>query len=186
MRVALRTLVLISLALSLSSRAAEAALVTVTLPEFSGPAALDGTYAVGSFAFSLPPDEQIIAAIISGTFGNSLSPSSSGVNVFLDGIQVASCVPNTACTQTPGPDSWSFAFDPSSLGIFSDGFAALSAIQTGGVHVRLGSLTLQLTTEPLPSQVPEPTTLVLTTLGAGLATWASLRTERRRRRSLEN
>jgi hypothetical protein len=183
MRVALRTLVLMSLALSLSAPTAHAGLVTVTLPEFSGPAALSGTYAVGSFAFSLPPGEQIIAAMISGTFGNSLSPSSSGVNVFLDGIQVASCVPNTACTQTPGPDSWSFVFDPSLFGIFSDGLAALSAIQTGGVHVRLGSLTLQLTTDALPSQVPEPATLLLTSLGAGLAAWRSARRKRRARPS---
>jgi hypothetical protein len=69
-----------------------------TLPEFNGPEFVDpGPYlpptVVGNFMI-LPGDTAIT---ISGTFGNSLTGSTAGVDLYLGSILVAQCVQFTPC-----------------------------------------------------------------------------------------
>jgi hypothetical protein len=148
--------------------AAHSATITIAIPEFSGPLPI-GTFPrpaidAGQFVFAVPVDD-IVSATVSGTFGNSQSPSSSGVDVFFDGVMIAQCVPSTPCTQTPGPDAWSYAFnDPQIDLLLSDGLGLLTAVQTGPVFIRLGSLKLTLETPSRPVPEPMPAALLATGL----------------------
>ena len=175
----LRLCVLIALGFTLTVRSVGAATITDTLPEFSG----DATFTVGTFNFAIPTGEVIVGASISGTFGNSLSPTSAPISVLLDGIQVTSCLVDTPCTDIAGPHPWSYAFAPAELAIFSDGAATLGGVQQGCCVVRLGVTTLTLTTREDSTSVPEPSSLLLLgTAAVGLA--ASQRRRGRTRSSV--
>ena len=80
MKLLARTLVgvWVTLGAMASTTTAEAAVIVLTLPEFDGPfadAPPFGTFTVGTFSFSIPSGEEVIAAAIDGTFGNSQSTS---------------------------------------------------------------------------------------------------------------
>jgi hypothetical protein len=150
---------------------ARADVIVVTLPEFNGPLVADGfprpSLTVDTFTFTIPAGQQILSATIGGTFGNTQSPSSAGVDLQLDGLLVGQCVSENACTFGNGPTPWSFTFSPANLSILSDGAAVFTATQTSGVIIRLGVTTLTITTGAATAPVPEPTTMLL--LGTGLA-----------------
>jgi hypothetical protein len=144
--------------------------VQVTLSEFSGAFITSGfpasSVAVGTFVYSLPVGEQIVSASFSSTFGNSVVPSSAGVNVYVGGILVGTCLENDPCdttltTITP----FNYAFQPSDFATLSSGSLDVTAIQTGGNYIRLGAETLNITTAALDG-VPEPATFGLFGLGA--------------------
>lgn len=160
-----------------SATMARADVFTLTLPEFNtpfvpppGPPPVT-PFAVGTFNF--PAGQQITAASLTGTFGNSVSSSSAATDLFLDGLLVAQCLAGAACTN-PGPTPFSFAFSAANLALLTDGAATLTAVQTSFGAIRLGQLSLRVET------IPEPATVVL--LGTGLAA-AAAGLRRRRRRS---
>jgi hypothetical protein len=164
-------LALLALEAVLSSSRAQAAIITSTLPEFSGELFDESTpfplpsVTVGTFSYIIPSGEQIVSASISGTFGNSDVPNSSGLNLLLDGLQVAQCVRFADCYSNQMPEQFNFTFSPVDLSLLKDGSALVTAIQTSESIIRLGSTTLTLKT------VPEPLTILgsLTAGGFGVA-----------------
>ena len=130
-----------------------AAVITVSLPEFDGtPYGVGDPYplpavTVGTFTYSLPAGESIVAATLSSTFGNSGSATTAGVDYYLDGLLVAQCVPYAACWNGPGPNPWTFTFLPSQFALLVDGSAVMTAVQTNEYVIRTGGSTLQITTE---------------------------------------
>jgi len=159
--------------LALTGRPARAQIVQ-TLPDYNGPFIGPAgpfpqpTLTVGTFAYSLPVGQAIVAATVAGAWGSPVQAfSTAGVDVFLDAILVARCVPLAAdCWQLGDPfRPWSFAFTPPQLAVLADGSATLTVVQTNNDVVRLSGLTLTIFTGPTAT-VPEPTTLLL--VGAGL------------------
>jgi hypothetical protein len=136
-----------------------------TLPEFNGPQFIDpGPYlpssVVGTFMI-LPGDTAIT---ISGTFGNSLTGSTSGVDLYLGSILVAQCVQFTACynnlTKTPTP--WSTTLSPAQMASLGTGMVDFTVVETSQFYVRLGETTLTQIT----ATAPEPSSLLLLGTGA--------------------
>ncbi|MBW4684810.1 MAG: PEP-CTERM sorting domain-containing protein [Komarekiella atlantica HA4396-MV6] len=153
-------LVLLAFEAVLSSDRAQAAIITSTLPEFSGelfdesaPFPLPSV-TVGTFLYKIPSGEQIVSASISGTFGNSVVPNSSGLNLLVDGLQVAQCIRFADCYYNQRPEQFNFTFSTGDLSFLKDGSALVTAIQTSESIIRLGSTTLILET------VPEPLTIL--------------------------
>jgi hypothetical protein len=136
-----------------------------TLPEFNGPQFPDpGPYlpstVVGSFMI-LPGDTAIT---ISGTFGNSLTGSTSGVDLYLGSLLVAQCVQFTACynnlTKTPTP--WSMTLSPAQMALLGTGMVDFTVVETSQFYVRLGETTLTQIT----ATAPEPSSLLMLSTGA--------------------
>ncbi|MEM7222982.1 MAG: PEP-CTERM sorting domain-containing protein [Pseudomonadota bacterium] len=134
---------------------ARGALIVHSLPEFSG----NNGGEIGSFTFTIPDDENMVLARLEGTFGNSISQSTSGVDLFLDGQPIASCIAFASCYFGGAPEPWTFDFQPGDLAWLSDGAAVLSFTETSGGVVRLGPTTL--TIETVQEVVPEPSALAL-------------------------
>ncbi len=176
------TLVFVAIACG-SATTARADVFTFTLPNFNGSFVPPGlplpapAQTVGTFNIVIPAGQPIIAASLTGTFGNAVNSSSAASNLFLDGILVAQCAPGAACTGgggAAGPTPFSFAFTAANLALLADGAAVLTAVQTGPGAIRLGQLALRVET------IPEPATVVL--LGTGIAAvGASLRRRRSER-----
>ncbi len=147
----------VSCLLGLSALNAEGATITSTLPEFSGTFHVPSeTYplppvTVGTFTYSISPGQQIVYASISGTFGNSIIPNSSLVNVLADGRQVAQCSDKTApCWTAQTPTPWSSTI--SNLSLLKDGSLVLTAVQNSEYVIRLGPTVLTIVTaEPVPT-----------------------------------
>jgi hypothetical protein len=138
--------------------AAEASIV-VTLPELTGVLNDTGPFplapvTVGTFTYTIPTGEIVSSATISGTFGNSVFPNSSGVDVRAGSVLVASCPQFPAilvpCNNGGIPTPWSFAFPSSNLSFLNSGSVALTATQTSPHIIQLGSTGLELTTAPTP------------------------------------
>lgn len=162
MTMLIRKVGLTALALSLAFGATPAtAQTSETLGEYSGAYYTSGfpiaPVTVGTFSSSLW-SLGVAGATISGTFGNSAFSNSAGTDLFLDGILIAQCVQFATCYSTAGPHAWSYTFGAGDLGIFADGFAILTAVQTSEYTIRLGQTTL--------ATVPEPATVLL--LAGGL------------------
>jgi PEP-CTERM motif len=107
---------------------------------------------------------------ISGTFGNSTVPSSSGVDLYLgtisdpDLILVAQCIEFAACwTSTSTPTAWSDILTLAQIESLGTGTVDFTAVETSEYTIRLGVTTLDQVTS---AAVPEPATWVL--LGSGL------------------
>jgi hypothetical protein len=128
--------------------------ITRVLPEFNGqlfdtsdsyprPAAVVGTF---DFASELNSGG-VKSATVSGTFGNSAVPNTSGVNLYLDGALIAQAIPFTLPYFSSSPVPWSYTLSDSELALLQDGKAQLTAVQTSQFVIRLGQTRLSIETE---------------------------------------
>lgn len=147
------------------SGVANAATITLTLPEYSSPQHAVGTYydpyLVGTFNFDLT-GQYIVSAEISGQWGNNFSPTTAHNLLFVDYLQIADTHDYTPDPYYNGPTPWSYTF--SDFSVLNDGIAEFWTVQTSEYFVRLGETTLNIETA---SSVPEPSAILL--LGFGLA-----------------
>lgn len=179
-----RALGSVAVATLLFTSSVQAATLTFTLDEFNGGANDVGPFptaaqTVGTFEFHLPPGLSIIAASLSGTFGNSISSSSAGADVFADGSLVAQCIRFALCYRG-GPGFWEttpWTFDFSDFSSLSDGSLVLTVMQTSEIFIRLGETTLRIETGP-PSAVPLPGALPLFGSVLALGGWVASRKKR--------
>lgn len=133
---------------------ASPAFYTWTLPEFSSAGySPDGPFprppvTVGTFSFSIPAGEEIVVATISGRFGNSLSSTSAGADLYLNGWPVAQCIRFGPCYSQGA--SWSYTFRWLAWPLLRHGSAVLTVVQTSEFFVRLAPTTLTIVTRPSP------------------------------------
>lgn len=173
---------------SLIVGAAGAATIVVTFPELQNPPVLSvaGPFpqlplTIGTVNFTIPPNERVASATISGFWGSVDVPASTaGVDLVLDGIVVAQCVkPAADCwVDSSSQRPWSYTFSKQDLPTLADGTATLTAVQTSEISVRLGASTLVIETEPA-DRIPTLSALPLLALAAGLALAGGLAARRR-------
>ena len=110
---------------------------------------------------------------LTGFFGSANTPnlsSSSGENLYLGNILVASCVQYTYCyenvsgIQTP----WSYDLTPAEIASLGTGIVDFTVVQTSQYLVQVGETTLDQST----AVTPEPGSLML--LGTGLLGFAGV------------
>ena len=146
--------------------------ITTTLPEFSGTLQNvtfpQPSIVIGSFNYSIPAGQNIVAALYTSTFGNSIVSNSAGVDVSVAGILVGSCPALAACDVANSVTPFSFNFQPSDFSKLASGSLIVSAVQNSASIIRLGSETLTITTA-----TPEPGSIAL--LGLGLLTIGMMR-----------
>lgn len=136
-----------------------------TLSAFNGdalyfdPGPYQPSVVVGTFNI-LPGDTSIT---ISGMFGNTVSPASAGVNLYLGTVLVAQCVENGVCYNSGAP--WSDTLTASQIASLGTGTVDFTAVQTSQFTTRLGVTTLDQGTSST-AITPEPSSLSL--LGTGL------------------
>ena len=117
--------------------------LTPTVPPLNGFPPQSGT-----FNFSIPPGDIITAATIDGVF----DVNSADIDVFVDGIAVASCAgqcPFGALAVTPVP--FSYAYSQAELATLSDGVANLTV---NGVGASLDFVDMQTTTLTITTVTP--------------------------------
>ena len=146
--------------------------ITATLPEFNGTFQNANfpqpTVVVGSFSYTIPIGQRIVAAVFSSTFGNSTVTNTAGVDVSAGGIMVGSCAALAPCDTAATVTPFSFTFLPSSFSTLASGSLVVTATQTSGNIIRLGTETLSITTA-----TPEPGSVAL--LGLGLISLGVIR-----------
>jgi hypothetical protein len=157
--------------LVLCSLAARANLIVLTLPEYSSPDSRDLiltpppfslTYTVGQFNFDLG-GQSIVAASLSGVYGNSQADTTANNILRIDGVVVSDTRDYSPSPSGTSYVPWSYTFmDFSAL---EDGTATLTTEQIDHSFVRLSPTTLTIET------VPEPGTITLCI--SGLALFAS-------------
>lgn len=115
----------------------------------------DSAVPVGTFTNPALAAGSIVSATISGAFGDSVGDGTAAVDVYADGLLVAST------SSVYNPATWSFTFDPADFGLLEAGSVPLSAIQNDFGQVNLDTTTLTITTATSTVQVPEPSSLAL-------------------------
>lgn len=141
---------------------------TFTFPAtwMSGPNGVGGS---GSARGFLIPDKPIVAASISGTFGYTNNPNRAGLDVLMNDIIVARCMPGEECTSSMAPTPFHYDFSPAEFGQLrrtlgaSPGLVLLKVEEFmrgnggGGTFASLGQLTVSVTTEaPNPEEPDAP------------------------------
>jgi hypothetical protein len=161
----------LSLALLLLAGSANASIIVLTIPEYSSPYHDVGIYldpyVVGTFNFTIPAQERITSASISGTWGNSEDPITAHNLLFVDLQPVASTYGYSPDPRNNDYVPWSYNF--SDFSVLNDGVADFLTVQTSEYYVRLGETTLTINT----AVVPVPPTVWL--LGSGLIGLLGLR-----------
>ena len=111
--------------------------------------------------------------MISGTFGNSEIASSSGVDLYLGDVLVASCVEFASCYEgTSGfPMPWSDTLTASQIASLGTGMVDFTALQTSQYYIQLGTTTLDQVSGAAATPEPGSLWLLATGLlgGAGMA-----------------
>ena len=152
---------------------ANATIIMDTLPEFSfggGPTFPTAAQNMGTFNYVIPAGEEIVSAMLNGTFGNSVATSSAPHRVFGDGSLVAACG-GPPCTSA-GLVPWTFNF--SDFSNLQDGSLVMTTIQDSPAFIREGNMKLTIETQPVLAS--EPGTLTL--FGLGLAGLGYMRRRR--------
>lgn len=132
---------------------ATAATIVLNFPAFSGPV-IEGGFPVvtmvGKQELTLPPGETIVAATVSGAWGNSeWTQGTAGVDVMLDGLLVARCLkPDPNCWgPTSGTVPWTRQLAINERAVLKPGVITLTVVQTSDTRVRLGDTTVTITTQ---------------------------------------
>ena len=110
--------------------------------------------AVGEFDFALAPGAHVTSVVVSGDFGSdALGSGTAAVDLFLNGIEVASCDAACAAASQSADVAWSFALPAAELGAFANGSAVLTAVQQDVSQVVLDptSITVDATAAPEPA-----------------------------------
>jgi hypothetical protein len=154
-----------------SSEAKADVTTTFTFPPtwMSGPNGVGGG---GSGRGFLIPDKPIVAASISGTFGYTDNPNRAGLDVFMNDIVVAQCLPGEECTKSMVPTPFHYDFSPAEFGQLRRALGAspglvLLAVEEfmrgnggGGTFASLGELTISVTTESPNPEAPDASILL--------------------------
>jgi hypothetical protein len=111
---------------------------------------------VGEFDFAVGGGH-VSSVVVSGNFGSdTLGSGTAAVDLFLNGVEVASC--DAACVAgTQSADvAWSFTIPSSSFASFADGMAVLTAVQQDVSQIVLDptSITVDVTAVPEPASLP--------------------------------
>jgi hypothetical protein len=153
---------------------AQAASFTLNWPEQNGPGVSEGFPYVldaGTQLFTIPLGETVIAAGFSSTLGNSEASSTAVMDVSVNGVLVGSCPNRSApCWVGGGPYSFTHAYTSGELSSLNTGSANLTITQNDCCVIRLGASSLDITTGPGGSGIPEPSALAL--MGSGLISLA--------------
>ena len=148
-----------------AASSAQAGFISLTLGEFNSPYHTPGVYHdpyhVGTYTYDLH-GLPIVAAKITGQWGNATCGTTAHNEMWLDGILLAD-----THNYTPDPaytlfTVWSHTFAPSEFTALADGIADLTTIQTSEYVVRLAPTTLEIT------YIPVPAAALLGGLGIGL------------------
>ena len=150
--------------------AANASTHVYSFPELSGGFFPDAAPSYPSYQIGTFQVFQGVGTIeIDGTFGNSVSSSSAGVDVFAGSATfgfylIAQCFEGDACWTGPDITPWSATFS----GLFPDDTWNIWATQTSGDYVQLGETTVTQTLQ----ETPESSTFLF--LGTGLFALAAV------------
>ncbi len=120
----------------------------------SGPFAL---VTIGEFDFTAPSGQAISAGAFSGNFGsNTLASGTAQVNLFLDGIAVASCGAACETASNSADVAWSYTLTSGDFALLSGnanwlaGKAVLTALQVTPSQIVLDPTSVGLTATPVP------------------------------------
>jgi hypothetical protein len=131
--------------------------IVSTIGPTSGPFAFpDTAFPLGIFSDPALTPGSVTSATISGAFGDSQDDGTAALELFADGIFVASTP-----TLFSGESSFSLNFDPTDFSLLEAGSVTLSAIQNDFGFINLDTTTLTITTATSTVQVPEPSSLAL-------------------------